>query len=351
MKKVFAFVLVVAMVLVLSIGCAEQAEQTASDEPAATEETESTAPETDAAPEESAPEESEAAPADTIEIALIVKATDSGFWQKVITGGETFDEENENVHVTVYGPASEADVDESITILENVVTSGPDAIVIASNAGEGAVPAIEDAVSQGIPVITVDTKIPTESVTSHLATDNVLGGALAAEAMVAQLDAAGIEKTGKIAIVAAVAGVDTIIDRDGGFSDKMAELAPDIEILTPVYVDNEIEKALTETEQIITREGDDLIGIYADNNHTGDGVGRAIKQAGLQDSVIIVAYDDDQEELDFLAEGVIKTLIIQDQFNMGYSGCEFAVKVINGEEIPSFVDTGVQVTTADDLPL
>lgn len=286
-----------------------------------------------------------------IEIALIVKATDSGFWQKVITGGEAFDADNDNVNVTIYGPASEADADESITILENVISSEPDAIVIATNAGEGAVAAIEDAVSKGIPVITVDTKIPSDKVTSHLATDNILGGALAAEAMVNELNAAGIELKGKIAIVAAVAGIDTIIERDGGFSDKMAELAPDIEVLTPVYVNNEIEKALTETEQIITRDGDTLIGIYADNNHTGDGVGRAIKQAGLQDSVIVVAYDDDQEEIDFLEEGVIKTLIIQDQYNMGYSGCEYAVKAINGEELPSFVDTGVKVTTADDLPL
>lgn len=286
-----------------------------------------------------------------IEIALIVKATDSNFWQKVISGGEAFDSENDNVNVTIYGPASEADVDESISILENVITSGPDAIVIASNAAEGAIPAIEDAVAKGIVVITVDSKIPTDAVTSHLATDNVLGGALAAEAMVAQLDSAGIEKTGKVAIVAAVAGVDTIIDRDGGFIDKMAEIAPNIEVLTPVYVNNEIEKALRETEQIITRDSDTLIGIYADNNHTGDGVGRAIKQAGLQDSVIVVAFDDDQEQIEFLEDGVIKTLIIQNNYNMGYSGCEYAVKALAGEEVPSFVDTGVKVTTADDLPL
>ena len=58
--------------------------------------------------------------------------------------------------------------------------------------------------------------------------------------MVEELEAAGIALEGKIAIVAAVAGVDTIIDRDGGFADKMAELAPNIEILTPVYVNNEI---------------------------------------------------------------------------------------------------------------
>jgi len=337
MKKSLGILLVLILAVSMFAGCQSTADVEApAEEPA--EKVEEVA--------EPAEEESE-----MIEIALLVKGTDSGFWQKVISGGEAFGADNDNVNVTIYGPASEADIDESITILENVITSGPDAIVIASNAGEGAVPAIEDAKSKGIPVITVDTKIPTDAVTSHLATDNVLGGALAAEAMVKELDAAGIAKEGKIAIVAAVAGVDTIIDRDGGFADKMAELAPDIEILTPVYVDNEIEKALAETEQIITRDSDTLIGIYADNNHTGDGVGRAIKQAGLQDSVIVVAYDDDQEQIDFLEEGVIKTLIIQNNYNMGYSGCEYAVKAINGEEIPSFVDTGVKVTTAADLPL
>ena len=294
-------------------------------------------------------EEAPVAESEMLEIAVIVKATDSGFWQKAIAGGEAFGAENDNVNVTIYGPASEADVDEAISILENVVTSGPDAIIIASNAGEGAVAALQDAADQGIVVMTIDTSIPSDNVTTHLATDNVLGGALAAEAMVAELNEAGIPLKGKVAIVAAVAGVQTIVDRDGGFADKMAELAPDIEVLTPVYVNNEIEKALTETEQIITREGEELIGIYPDNNHTGDGAGRAIKQAGLQDSVVVVAFDDDEEEINFLKEGVIKALIIQDPFNMGYLGCEYALKALAGEDVPSFVDTGVLVTRAEDL--
>jgi ribose transport system substrate-binding protein len=336
MKKVVGLTFVIIMLFVSLTGCAapQNAEAPSAAEPAA-----------------KAPETSADAPASDaqFEIALIIKATDSGFWQKVIEGGKAFDAENANVNVTVYGPASEANVDESISILENVITSRPDAIVIASNAGEGAVAALKEAVANGIVVLTVDTSIPTDAVTTHLATDNVLGGALAAEAMVKQLNEANIPLKGNVAIVAAVAGVQTIVDRDGGFIEKMAEIAPDINVLTPVYVNNEIEKALTETEQIITREGDDLIGIYADNNHTGDGVGRAIKQAGLQDSVIVVAFDDDQEEIDFLKEGVIKTLIIQDQYNMGYSGCAYAVKALMGEKVPSFIDTGVKVTTAQDL--
>lgn len=342
MKKLFSFMFVAILVVLAITGCvSEPTEEPVVEEPAA----EEPVVEEPAAEEPAAEEET----SDVYEIALIVKATDSGFWQKTIEGGEAFGADNENVNVTVYGPASESDVDEQLAILENVITSVPDAIVIASNAGEGANAAISEAAEKGIPVLTVDTSIPSDDVVAHLATDNVLGGALAAEAMVEEMNEAGIPLEGKVAIVAAVAGVQTIVDRDGGFIDKMAEIAPDIEVLTPVYVDNEIEKALTETEQIITREGDDLIGIYADNNHTGDGVGRAIKQAGLQDSVIVVAFDDDQEEIDFLEEGVIKALIIQDPYNMGYAGCEYAVKYINGEEIPAFIDTGVNVTRAEDL--
>jgi len=290
----------------------------------------------------------EAAP-EMIEIALIIKATDSSFWQDAIKGGEAFGADTDNVNVTIYGPASEADSDEQLAILENVITSEVDAIVLASNLGEGAVAALKDAAEKGIIVMTIDTSIPSDDVTTHLATDNVLGGALAAEAMVEEMVEAGIELKGKVAIVAAVAGVQTIVDRDGGFADKMAEIAPDIEVLTPVYVNNEIELAMTEAENIITREGDALIGIYPDNNHTGDGVGMAIKQAGLQDSVIVVAFDNDQQELDFLAEGVIKALIIQDPYNMGYLGCATAVKALAGEDVPAFVDTGVVVTRAEDL--
>ncbi|MCF7941511.1 MAG: ABC transporter substrate-binding protein [Spirochaetia bacterium] len=284
---------------------------------------------------------------DQIEIALIIKATDSGFWQKVIEGGRAYDTEHDDVNVTIYGPASEADIEESIGILENVVESGPDAIVIASNAGEGAVPAVDKALSMGIPVITVDTRIPT-NVTSHLATDNVLGGKLAAEAMVKHLDLNGIKKNGTVAIVAAVAGVDTIIERDNGFIDRLRVLAPEITILEPRYVANDIAKSMTTAEDMITTY-DDLIGIYADNNHTGDGVARAIEQAGLQDEVIVVAFDDDEDEIIALRDGVIKTLIIQDQFNMGYAGCANAVKAVRGATLPSFIDTGVKVTEKEDL--
>ncbi|MEF9969452.1 MAG: ABC transporter substrate-binding protein [Ruthenibacterium sp.] len=284
-----------------------------------------------------------------LNIAVLIKATDSSFWQKVGDGAKAYGDEHEGVTVTVQGPASEADIEESLSLLENVILSKPDAIVIGSNADAGANAALEEAAKAGIPVVTVDTALPSDKVACHLATDNVKGGELAAEAMVKSMQDNKKELKGKVAIVAAVAGVQTIIDRDDGFINKMKELAPDIEVLAPTYVDNEIDTAMQTTENMITANGDALVGIYADNNHTGDGVARAVEQAELKDKITIVAFDDDDEQIEALKNDVIKTLIIQNQHNMGYAGVEYAIKAAKGEKIESFVDTGVQVTWPADV--
>lgn len=283
------------------------------------------------------------------EVTVLIKATDSTFWNKVGEGAKKFGDEHSDVTVTVQGPTSESDIEKSLSLLENAILSKPDAIVIGSNAGEGASAAIAEATEAGIKVITIDTALPSKNVVCHLATDNIKGGELAAEAMVKYMKDNNKPLEGKVAIIAAVAGVQTIIDRDGGFIDKMKEIAPNIEVLSPEYVDNDIEKSMSAAENLMLTYGDELVGIYADNNHTGDGVARAIEQAKKQDSITVVAFDDDKEELDALRDGVIRALIIQDQQNMGYSGVEYAIKAVKGELNTDYVDTGVMVTWPEDL--
>ena len=295
---------------------------------------------------EEAAAEAEETVAEPIEIALIVKGVNSEFWQNMIAGGEKYGEENENVNVTYYGPDSETDIEGAITILENVVTSKPDAIVIASQSGEGAVPAIDSAMSQGIPVVTTDTVIPTD-VISHLATDNLAGGKIAADAMVEALDANGIEKTGTVVIMHVVE-CDTDTLRGQGFDERMSEIAPDIEIIHSRYTNDEVAEAMTATEESITAY-DDLIGIFGIDYNIGEGIALAIEQADLQDEIMVIAFDDSEAEIEALKKDVIKALIVQDPYNMGYMGCDLVVKALNGEEVSDFVDTGVKVVKAADV--
>jgi ribose transport system substrate-binding protein len=282
-------------------------------------------------------------------IALIIKATDSDFWQYVIVGGTNYGLEHPDVaKVTSYGPPSEADIDKQVAIVEDVISSSPDAIVIASTSSDATVPALEKAVAKGIAVITIDNKVNTEKVHSFLATNNRVGGALAADKMLEAMKAAKIAPKGKVAIVSAMAGIQVLDNRDAGFTEQMKKIAPEIEVLAPRYVDNDIIKALGVAEDLITANKD-LIGIFADNNHTGDGVSRVVTEQKLQDKLMVTAFDSDPEEVKALESGSIKALILQDPYGMGYKGCDFAAQVLDGKQVPKYVDTGATAVTKENM--
>jgi ribose transport system substrate-binding protein len=299
-----------------------------------------------AAAEAAAPAE---AAAGVVQIPVIIKATDSDFWQYVWVGAKNYELENpDKVAVTLYGPKSEADIDKQIAILEDVIAKNPACIVMASTSSDAPVAAIENAAAAGTKFVMIDNKVTTDKVNTFLATDNLKGGALAAEKMVEALTAKGVELKGKVALISAMAGVQVLVNRDQGFTEKMKELAPDVEVLETKYTDNDIVKALGIAQDLMAANPD-MIGIFADNNHTGDGAARAIIEANAQDKIVGVAFDSDPEEVKAIADGVLYALILQDPFGMGYKGVDSCLKAIAGEELPAYVDTGAVAVTKDNM--
>lgn len=285
----------------------------------------------------------------TYNIDVIVKATDSDFWQTVLRGAERAAEESGGkINVKTYGPPSEKDIDQQISILENVISKKPDAIVISSTSSDASVPAIEKAMGQGIPVVLIDNRVKTDQFTSFLATDNVKGGALAADKFVEALKANNKELKGEIGIVSSMAGVQVLIDRNSGFLERLKEIAPDIVPLETRYVDADITKALGAAEDILTKNPN-VLGFFADNNSTGVGVARAITERKLEGKVPVVAYDADNEEINALQSGAIYALIVQDPFGMGYRGVMNAVDAIEGRDVAKEVDTGATAVTQENF--
>jgi ribose transport system substrate-binding protein len=285
------------------------------------------------------------------DIAVIIKATDSDFWQYLLVGAKNYGVEHPDlVKITTYGPPSEADIDKQVTILENVISTKPAAIVISSISSDATVPALVSAYNQGIKIITVDNKVKTDKIHSFLATNNVQGGNLAAQNMMDFMKKHGIDPKGKkIGVVSAMAGVQVLIDRDSGFLSQMKSLAPDADFVEIRYVDNDISKAMTVTEDMVTTYGKDLVGIFADNNHCSDGVSRCIGEQGLNDKVMVVGFDSDAEEINAIKAGSLKAICVQDPYTMGYKGVDFAVQAIEGKPIPKDVDTGIVVVTKSNI--
>jgi len=282
-------------------------------------------------------------------IAVIIKATDSDFWQYVIIGAVNYGLDNpDKVKISWSGPKSEADIDKQVSLLEDVVSKNPDGIVIASTSSDATVPALEQAIDQGIAVVTIDNKVRSEKIPAFLATNNKVGGALCADQMVANLKAKGVPLKGTVGLVSAMAGIQVLTDRDQGFRDRMKEIAPDINVLETRFTDNDIAKSLAASEDIGTSQGNTLIGVFADNNHTGDGVARMVTERNLGDKIVAMAFDSDPEEVSALKSGALKALILQDPYGMGYKGCATAVTLLDGGTVPKYVDTGaVAVTQAN----
>jgi ribose transport system substrate-binding protein len=163
--------------------------------------------------------------------------------------------------------------------------------------------------------------------------------------MVAKWKERGVDPSGQKAIInSAMAGVQVLADRQLGFSDRLKELVPDINLLETRYNDNDIIKSLSITTDIITANPD-LIGIFAANNHSGIGVARALLELDAADQIVAIAFDSDEEEVSALANGILQGLVVQDPFGMGYRGVMFAVDALEGRSVPKEVDTGATLAT------
>lgn len=280
---------------------------------------------------------------DGYKVTVIIKATDSSYWQTVLLGAQAAaDASNGEIVVTTAGPASETDLDEQVTILENAVAAEPDGIVIASISSEATVPAVEDAAAAGIPVVTVDNKLATDVYTQHLATDHYAAAATAAEDMVEQWKKAGIDPAGKkVAIVSADSGSAVNQARCEGFADKIKELAADITVIETQYCDNDIAKAQDCVDNLILAN-EDLVGIFGDNNHMGDGIANSIAQNGKEGAIMAYAFDSDDTEIAAIQNGALTGIVVQDPFGMGHDGVLAAVAAAKGETVEHDI---VAVTT------
>ena len=92
-----------------------------------------------------------------------------------------------------------------------------------------------------------------------------------------------------------------------------------------------------------------LKGIFATFNRGALGAAQAVVNKGKAQDIKIVAFDADPDEIKLLEDGTIDALIVQQPFEMGKLGIEYAIKAINGEEVPKDVAPEVVIATKDNM--
>lgn len=276
--------------------------------------------------------------ADQKRIVVIPKSSEIEFWQIVADGARTAGE-TLGAEVTIQSAVSESQTDMQIAVLENAISTRPDAIVISPTQSSALVPSIEDASNMGIPVIIIDSGADTEKYVAFLGSDNIKVGAMAADEMAAALRVKFGKPAGRIAGITFHSGAASLEERKKGFVDRIKTEYPDIEIVDFRDAMGKTGASLGIVENFLTAHTD-LKGLFANAGPNGDETVRALDQAGRKDMAVVLV-DAGEQEVWGLENGYVDAIIVQRPWEMGYMGVEYALKAIRGETISRFVDTGV----------
>ena len=279
-------------------------------------------------------------------IDVIVKATTSQYWATVFDGARKAAQVL-GVQVATLGAPSELDAAQEVSIMENAISAHPAGIVIAATNAQALAQPIEAATKAGIPVVVIDSDANTKDYVTFLATNNETGGQKAADEVARCVKARTGKETGNVAYLTALAGAQSLNDRDKGFVEELKKY-PGLKIVEHRVGNNQPSKALSDSEDLLTRHPD-LVGMFADNELEGDGAGTAISEKGLGDKLCLVAFDTSDTELKFVRNGIIDGLIVQNPYMMGYAGVWYALAAAHGVVFPKYVDTGVSVVTKENI--
>ena len=180
--------------------------------------------------------------------------------------------------------------------------------------------------------------------TSFLTTDNVEGGRIAGRALAKAIEAKYGKAEGQVAIMSYIAGPASLRDRIAGFTEVIEKEYPDLKIATTRVGDGQTTTNLNQTVDILGAMPD-LKGIFADALFSGLGAGQAIGEAGKQDQIMLVSFDSSDQLVKWLDEGVVKGLVVQDPYRMGYDGVKTALAASKGEKVEAAIDTGANLVT------
>ncbi|MBN1903362.1 substrate-binding domain-containing protein [Candidatus Sumerlaeota bacterium] len=180
----------------------------------------------------------------------------------------------------------------------------------------------------GIPVFTADIACLAEGakVECHIASDNVEGGKLAAQAMAKALGGAG-----RVAIIDHPE-VESVIQRVKGFEEEIAKF-DNIRIVTKLPGGGVKDKAFKVAEDIL-QANPDLNGIFGINDDSALGALAAVEKADKLGKITIVGFDAVPEARKAIKEGKIYADAIQQPREIGKKTVEMISLYLKGEVVP-----------------
>lgn len=255
--------------------------------------------------------------------------------------------EKQGVELLVQAGQRHGSADEQLRIIEDMIIREVDAICVVPSSSTGLISAIKKAQKAGIPVVNIDTAIDSKAVAEagldpvpYIGTNNYDGAKMGGEYAIEKLKISG----SKVAILTGITGQQNAADRKNGFRDAVAGK---VEIVAEQTANWEVEQGYNVFQNIL-QANPDITFVFASNDNMGLGAGRAIKEAG-RDDIIVMGYDAVSAALTAVEEGSMAATVAQFPAEMGIEGVRAAIKLISGGSIPNITYTKTEVIDSSNV--
>lgn len=281
-------------------------------------------------------------------VALIMKSLANEFFLTMEDGAKDYQKTHAaDFELISNGIKNETDTSAQIRIVEQMIVSKVDAIVIAPADSKAMVPAIKKAVDAGIIVVNIDNRLDQDVLKSKgikvpfVGPDNRKGAKLVGDYLAKRLKAGD-----EVGIVEGVSTTTNAQQRTAGFKDAMS--AANMKVVSLQSGDWEIDKGNAVSAAMLN-EYPNLKALLAGNDNMAIGAVSAVRAAGRAGKVMVVGYDDIAAIKPMLQDGRVLATANQFAAKQAVFGITTALTAIHDHkkqsDLADIVETPVELVT------
>ncbi|EOS80944.1 hypothetical protein C817_01280 [Dorea sp. 5-2] len=218
--------------------------------------------------------------------------------------------------------------------IEDLISRNVSVLIVNPVDSDAVAPAVQNAVSLGIKVISVDRVVNGVDVDCQIASDNVAGAKIATEYLIEQ-----IGEGAKVAELQGVPGASATIDRGAGFHEAADEV---LDVAASQSANFERAEGMSVMENILQSEPE-LKGVFAHNDEMALGALQAI--AASKKDIKVVGFDATDDAVNEVKAGKMTATVAQKPELMGETAIQTAIKLIAGEEVEKSLPVEVELVT------
>lgn len=230
---------------------------------------------------------------------------------------------------------SQNDAARELSNVEDLVTQGVDVILINPADSDAVGSAIRIANEAGVPVVTLDRAASSGQVVTHIASDNIAGGAMAGQFIIDLLGGSG-----RVVELEGIPGTSAARDRGAGFNQALG--GSTLEVVARQAADFDRARGLEVMENILQAQSE-IDAVFAHNDEMALGALRAVQSSGR--AIAIVGFDATDDARAAVTAGDMAATVAQQPRLIGASGVIAAASIMAGEMTEAYIPVELELIT------